>query len=126
MNETTETVEESTKTDPLAVLVGDHPKTRMLIALRDATPHGLNPTSLADNAAISRQTVHNHLGDLEATGMVVEDERASEQAGNSTIYKLDTSDERTEWLAKLQDMTGKELRDNGYYSEDENTEESDT
>ncbi len=121
MTETTETLEESAKTDPLGVLVGDHPKARILIALLDAHPHGLNPSSLGDSAAISRQTVYNHLDDLEATGLVVEDEQASEQAGNSTVYKLadPETDERAAWLGKLRDFTGKELRESGYYDESE-------
>ena len=117
MTETIETVEESIQTDPLAVLVGDHPRARILIALLDAYPNGLNPTSITENASIgARSTVYNHLDDLQATGMVVEDEQASEQAGASTIYKLADRDaeKRTEWLQKLRDFTGKELRETGY------------
>jgi len=120
MTETTTTVEENAKTDPLAILVGDHPKARILIALLDAAPRGLNPSSLGDSAAISRKTVYNHLDDLQATGLVMEDQQASEQAGNSTVYKLadPETDERTAWLGKLRDFTGKELRENGYYGEE--------
>lgn len=126
MTETTETIEESATTDPLAVLVGDHPKARMLIALLEAYPRGLNPSSLGDSAAVSRKTVYNHLDDLQATGLVVEDKQASEQAGNSTVYKLADAetDERTEWLQKLRDFTGKELREGGYYGESEGEGES--
>jgi DNA-binding transcriptional ArsR family regulator len=116
--QTIETVNESIETDPLAVLVGDHPRARILITLLDAYPHSLNPTSITENAGIgARSTVYNHLDDLQATGLVVEDEEGSEQAGASTLYKLvnlDT-DERTEWLQKLRDFTGKELRETGYY-----------
>jgi len=119
MTETTETIDDANKTDPLAVLVGDHPKARILIALLDAAPHGLNPTSIAENAAIARRSVYNHLEDLQATGMVVEDEHASEQAGASTVYKVvdADADERATWLGKLRDFTGKELRETGYYGD---------
>jgi len=117
MAEPTETVEQSISTDPLAVLVGDHPKARILIALLDAAPNGLNPTSLTENANVARQTVYNHLDDLRATGLVVEDEQASEQAGNSTVWKIvdHDADERTAWLGKLRDLTARELRETGYY-----------
>lgn len=117
MTETTETIDDANKTDPLAVLVGDHPKARILIALLDAAPNGLNPTSLTENANVARQTVYNHLDDLRATGLVVEDEQASEQAGNSTVWKIvdHDADERTAWLGKLRDLTARELRETGYY-----------
>ncbi|MFC4553569.1 MULTISPECIES: winged helix-turn-helix domain-containing protein [Halorussus] len=112
--ETLESIEEIVATDPLAQVVGDHPRTRILIALLDVYPRGLNPTSIKENAALgSRSTVYNHLDSLLATGLVVEDEQASEQAGNSTIYKLvdHEDDERTEWLGRLRDFTAKHLRE---------------
>lgn len=115
---TIETVEQAIEDDPLALLVGDHPRARILIALLDAYPRGLNPTSITDSAGLgARSTVYNHLETLQATGLVVEDEQASEQAGNSTVYKLADrdADERTEWLGRLRDFTGEHLRESGYY-----------
>jgi DNA-binding transcriptional ArsR family regulator len=122
---TVETVGESVETDPLAVLVGDHPRARILIALLDAAPNGLNPTSITEDADIgARSTVYNHLDDLRATGLVVEDKQASAQAGASTVYKIADveDDERTAWLGKLRDFTGKELREGGYYGESEDSD----
>ena len=105
-------LEDLIQEDPLVKLVGDHPKTRMLISLLDAAG-GLNKSSLAESANVDRTTVYRHLDDLLATGIVVEDEAASEQAGQTTIYTIadHTDEQRVEWLGKLRDFTAKHLRE---------------
>lgn len=95
-DEIADDVEQTVQDDALTTLLGDHAKTRMLMALLDAHPRALNPTSIVENGSLgSRQTWYNHEEDLLATGLVVEDE----PVGNSPTYAL--ADEAAELLEEL-------------------------
>lgn len=103
-------IEAAIQRDPLVVAFGDTPKTRILAVLLDAAPRGLNPSSIVENAALGRTTWYNVRDDLLDAGLIDVDEEATEQAGNSTIYRI-VDGERAEWLGKLRDYTGADLRD---------------
>lgn len=109
-----ETPEEVVQGDPLIVLFGDSSKTRMVMALLDSHPRPLNPSDIVENAALgSRQTWYDNKDDLLATGLIEE----TGTAGNSPLYGLVEDDERIEWLEKLRDFTGSELRGAGFYED---------
>jgi len=109
-SETTTTQEEMIADSPLAVLFGDHAKTRMLIALADAYPQPLTAADVVDNAGLgSRQSWYDYRDDLLNTGLVVQ----TGKAGNSPLYSLaepTDGDPRTDWLRNLRDATGAALR----------------
>lgn len=103
-------IETAIREDPLVETFGDTPKTRILAVLLDAAPRGLNPTSIVENAALGRTTWYNVKEELLASGLLEVDEQATEQAGNSTIYRLADS-EQAERLDKFRDFQGAALRD---------------
>lgn len=102
-------VEDLIENDPLVRLFGDHPRTRILMALLDAYPRSMNPSSIVDQAKVSRQSWYRHKDELIETGIM---EKVGE-AGNSPLYALVDADEdnRIEWLQKLRDWTGAFERD---------------
>jgi hypothetical protein len=89
--------------DPLIMLFGDHPRARIVMALLDAYPQPMNPSSIVEKARISRQSWYRHRDQLVKTGLIKE----VGQAGNSPLYALVNRDEdrRVEWLQKLRDWT---------------------
>lgn len=96
-------VEELIENDPLVMLFGDHPRTRILMAMLDAYPQPMNPSSIVDRANVSRQSWYRHQETLLETGLI----RQVAKAGNSPLYALvDREDDiRIEWLQKLRDWT---------------------
>lgn len=65
--------------------LSDPTRTRVLLALRDGPAY---PAELAENAAVSRQTMSNHLACLRGCGLVVavpEGRRARYELANARI-----------------------------------------
>lgn len=96
-------VEDLIEHDPLIMLFGDHPRARIIMALLNAYPQPMNPSSIVDQANVSRQSWYRHQETLLKTGLVEE----VAKAGNSPLYALvDIDDDlRVEWLQKLRDWT---------------------
>lgn len=97
-------VEDLIEQDPLVSIFGDHPRTRILMALLDEYPRSMNPSNIVEKASISRQSWYRHHEELLETGLI---EKVGE-AGNSPLYAtVDIEeDKRIEWLQKLRDWTG--------------------
>jgi len=95
--------------EPLVRIFGDHPRTRVIVALLYAYPRSLNPTAIIERANIARKTWYNHRDELLETGLVVE----AGHAGNSPLYALvDPEDDlRARWLQQLEDHTLLYLQD---------------
>jgi hypothetical protein len=95
--------EDLIENDPLVMLFGDHPRTRILMAMLDAYPQSMNPSSIVDRANISRQSWYRHQESLLETGLI----KQVGNAGNSPLYALVglEDDPRIEWLQKLRDWT---------------------
>lgn len=107
-------VEQIVQESPLVVAVGDHAKARMLLALLDAAPRGLNVSSIIESAGLaSRNVWYNHKDDLLDAGLVEVDEEASANAGPATIYRIADTEAATA-LQQLYDYTGAELRESRY------------
>lgn len=109
-----ESPEQWVQANPLVSIFGDHAKTRLVAALLAQYPEPINVSNLVEQAGLGdRHSWYRWKDDLLATGLVVVDEKATEQAGAATLYRLahPEEDQRTEWLQKLQNWTSTFERD---------------
>lgn len=80
-------------------VLGDHPKTRILLALLTDPNRDYNVTDIARLAATDRSTVYRHLDELLHLGLVIE----TRKSGNAPMYQLNPESEaasvfgRFEW-----------------------------
>lgn len=81
----------------LTDVLGNHPKTKILIALIAEADQDLNPSDIAHLAGINRGTVYQHIDDLVAYDLVVQ----TRQVGNSQLYQINR-ESPVEDLAKLE------------------------
>lgn len=115
--EVTDSPGEYIRQDPLIRLFGDHAKARMVVVLLSAHPRPLNPTDIIEQADLgSRKTWYDYKDELLATGLV----EKTGSAGNSPLYGIaEDAADRLEWLEKVRDFTGAELRESGLDENDE-------
>ena len=66
-------------------VLGDHPKTRILLALLTDPDRDYNVSDIARLAATDRSTVYRHLDDLIDIGLV----RRTRKSGNAPMYQID-------------------------------------
>lgn len=66
-------------------VLGDHPKTRILLALLTDPERDYNVTDIARLADTDRSTVYRHLDDLIEVGMV----ERTRTSGNAPMYQID-------------------------------------
>jgi DNA-binding transcriptional ArsR family regulator len=65
-------------------VLGDHPKTRILLALLTDPDRDYNMTDIARLADTDRSTVYRHIDDLLDTGLVTQ----TRKAGNAPMYQI--------------------------------------
>lgn len=66
-------------------VLGDHPKTRILLALLTDPDRDYNVTDVARLADTDRSTVYRHVDDLIENGLV----RRTRKSGNAPMYQID-------------------------------------
>lgn len=82
----------------LTDVLGDHPKTKILIALIGEADRDHNPTDIARLAGIDRSTFYAHIDDLMAYDLV----NLTRTSGQSTMYQINKDSPATKGLAKLE------------------------
>lgn len=65
-------------------VLGDHPKTRILLALLTDPDRDYNMSDIADLADTDRSTVYRHIDDLIDIGLIAE----TRKAGNAQMYQI--------------------------------------
>jgi len=65
-------------------VLGDHPKTRILLAVLTDPDRDYNMTDIAELAATDRSTVYRHIDDLIDMGLIEQ----TRQAGNAPMYQI--------------------------------------
>ena len=65
-------------------VLGDHPKTRILLALLTDPDRDYNMSDIADLADTDRSTVYRHIDDLIEIGLIAE----TRKAGNAQMYQI--------------------------------------
>ena len=84
----TEHTEETDELGPEGSVVidvlGDHPKTRILMALLTDPDRDYNMTDIATLADTDRSTVYRHIDDLIDIGLIAE----TRKAGNAQMYQI--------------------------------------
>lgn len=65
-------------------VLGDHPKTRILLALLTDPDRDYNVSDIARLADTDRSTIYRHLDDLLEYGLVVQ----TRKAGNAPMYQI--------------------------------------
>ena len=85
---------------PLTHLFGTPARTKIIAALSSEKGRDLNTSDIARLAGVARSTVYDHLGDLEALG-VVEQTRT---IGDSPMYEIDTTSELVEHIVAIEGL----------------------
>lgn len=70
-------------------VLGDHPKTRILLALLTDSDRDYNISDIATLADTDRSTVYRHIDDLIDVGLVVE----TRKTGNAQMYQINHDSE---------------------------------
>lgn len=91
-------IESAAENTILTAVLGDHPKTLILVTLIGEAGHGINATEIARLAGIERSTFYNHIEDLVAFDVV----RKTRKVGNSQLYEINTDSPAAESLATLE------------------------
>ena len=82
-------------------VLGDHPKTRILLALLTDPDRDYNMTDIARLADTDRSTVYRHIDDLRDRGLITR----TRKAGNAPMYQINHDSDaamafaRFEWEA---------------------------
>ena len=79
-------------------LLGDHPKTRMMVVFLSEKRTDINISELARLAGIDRSTVYSHLDDLLEIGVV----EKTREVGGSKMYRINRDSPAAEKLAELE------------------------
>ncbi|MWG34802.1 winged helix-turn-helix domain-containing protein [Halomarina oriensis] len=87
----------SVERDPLIEALTPTSKLQILLALIRVRGEKLNPSAIADRAAVGRTSVYKHLDDLLADGLIEE----AEKAGNSPMYRVDLDDDAIQHVVAL-------------------------
>lgn len=79
-------------------VLGDHPKTRILLALLTNPDRDYNVTDIATLADTDRSTVYRHLDDLLDVELVVQ----TRKAGNAPMYQLNKESEAAQAFGQFE------------------------
>lgn len=79
-------------------LVGDHPKTKILLALLTDENRDYNMTDIARLADTDRSTVYRHIDDLLEYGLVVR----TRKSGNAPMYQINQESEAAQTFAEFE------------------------
>lgn len=86
-------------------VLGDHPKTRILLALLTNPNRDYNMTDIARLSDTDRSTVHRHIDDLRDYGVV----SRTRKAGNAWMYQINRDNGAAEAFATFEWETMKAL-----------------
>lgn len=89
-------------------VLGDHPKTRMLLALLTNPNRDYNMTDIARLSDTDRSTVHRHMDDLLEYGVV----QKTRKAGNAWMYQINRDNGAAEAFATFEWEAVKALNEN--------------
>lgn len=87
--------------------LGDHPKTRLLLALLTDPDRDYNMTDIARLADTDRSTVYRHIDDLLEMGLVTK----TRKAGNAQMYQINHESDAAEAFASFEWEVIKALAD---------------
>lgn len=79
-------------------VLGDHPKTRVLLALLTNPDRDYNMTDIARLSDTDRSTVHRHMDDLLEYGVV----KKTRKAGNAWMYQINRDNDAAKAFAKFE------------------------
>lgn len=79
-------------------VLGDHPKTRILLALLTDPDRDYNVTDVARLADTDRSTVYRHIDDLIDIGLV----ERTRKSGNAPMYQIDRENDAAEAFATFE------------------------
>lgn len=79
-------------------VLGDHPKTKILLALLTDPDRDYNVTDIARLADTDRSTVYRHLDDLREYGLV----ERTRTVGNAPMYRINHDSEAAQAFATLE------------------------
>ncbi|ELY91427.1 winged helix-turn-helix domain-containing protein [Natrialba taiwanensis] len=79
-------------------LLGDHPKTKMLLALLTNPDRDYNLSDIARMADADRSTIHRHIDDLLEYGVI----KKTRKAGNAWMYQIDKDNGAAEAFANFE------------------------
>jgi Fe2+ or Zn2+ uptake regulation protein len=79
-------------------VLGDHPKTRILLAALTDPERDYNVTDLAELADTDRATVYRHLDDLLEYGLLTQ----TRKAGNAKMYQINQESDAAEAFASFE------------------------
>lgn len=79
-------------------VLGDHPKTRVLLALLTDPDRDYNMTDIARLSDTNRSTVHRHMDDLLEYGVV----KKTRKAGNAWMYQINQDNGAAEAFARFE------------------------
>jgi predicted transcriptional regulator len=89
-------------------VLGDHPKTRILLALLTDPDRDYNMTDIARLSDTDRSTVHRHMGDLLEYGVIAK----TRKAGNAWMYQINRDNGAAEAFATFEWEAIKALSEN--------------
>lgn len=84
--------------DVVLGVLGDHPKTRILLALLTDPHRDYNLTDIARLSDTDRSTVHRHIDDLLEYGVV----KKTRKAGNAWMYQINKDNGAAKAFAKFE------------------------
>ena len=79
-------------------VLGDHPKTRILLALLTNPDRGYNMTEIGQLSDTDRSTVYRHMDDLLEYGVV----KKTRKIGNSWLYQINRDNGAAEAFATFE------------------------
>lgn len=79
-------------------VLGDHPKTRILLALLTDPDRDYNLTDIGRLADTDRTTVHRHIDDLLEYGVV----EKTRKAGNAWMYQINRDNDAAKAFARFE------------------------
>ncbi|WP_135821453.1 winged helix-turn-helix domain-containing protein [Halostella litorea] len=88
--------------DPLVTAFGDHPRTRVVVALLSAEtepPTDFSPNEIARITGVEESAVEDHVASLRSQGLVVE----TDEIDGGPTYRLDEGDDAVAALRRLHD-----------------------
>lgn len=88
-------------------VLGDHPKTRILLALLTDSDRDYNVTDIARLADTDRSTVYRHIDDLIEVGLITR----TRKAGNAPMYQIDHDSDAARAFARFEWEVVKALGD---------------